>query len=115
MLQQVRVGGCSFVGNGRVRGMVIDVAPLLGGTTGQNPAYRPSAHTYPKGTRDFQNSELENASFRPLVASVGRYGVDSGASNDRTRNLEIMRTYQGICSAAQENTKWLSQPRSRSV
>ena len=40
MLQQVRVGGCSRVGNGAVRGMVIHE----GQPSRQNPAYRPSAH-----------------------------------------------------------------------
>ena len=67
------------------------------------------------GSGFFENSGAESSYFPAPMADVARYGVDSGRGRGRTRNLEITRTYQGICSAAQENTKWLSQPRSRSV
>ena len=66
-------------------------------------------------TEFFENSGPENSNFPPPLADVARYGVDSGGGTGRTRKLEFKRAYQEICCAAQENTKWLSQPRSRSV
>ncbi|RKE94571.1 hypothetical protein C8N30_3699 [Sulfitobacter guttiformis] len=114
MLQQVRVGGCSCVGNGMVRGMVIYDVSLAVCRDKIRLTGLPRKH------RGVLAAILETlhrnfTKFRLSEGGVWRYGVDSGAGRGRTRNSEIMRGYQGICSAAQENTKWLSQPRSRSV